>query len=161
MSMVSWCCAARRREGKNALVRASRCCHLSAATLLFDRAPDLVESSSSNSRMTSLHIAALYDQVEIWQLLIARGADLRVTNSYGGTPLTLYGRHTRPPLTPIVKQQRLDQLQAAFADGPHPSQVCACNLFSQTRPWPLVVDNPCHSPLLFPLSHLPTGAATP
>ena len=138
------------RHGWNALMRASRYGHVGAATLLLDRAPDLLESRN-NRRWTPLHIAALYDKVEIGQLLIARGADLRVFDYDGATPLTVYGRSIR--LTPIVKQQRLNQLKAAFADGPHPSQVCARNLFSQTRrPWPLAVDNPCHSPLLLPLS---------
>ena len=43
--------------GYNALMMASRCGHLSAATLLLDRAPDLVESRS-NICWTPLHFAA-------------------------------------------------------------------------------------------------------
>jgi hypothetical protein len=137
-------------DGWNALMMASRYGHLGAATLLLDRAPDLVESRN-NEHQTPLHLAAFNDRVEIWQLLIARGADLRVTDDNGDTPLNVYGNDTTKTLTHIVKQQHLDQLQAAFADGSNPSQVCACNLFSQTRPWPLAVDNPCHSPLLLSL----------
>ena len=68
---------------------------------------------------TPLHLAANNDHVEMWHLLITRGAVLRVTNNVGQTPLTLYEKYISPPLTPIVKQQRLDHLKAAFA-GPHP-----------------------------------------
>ena len=76
------------RHGWNALMRASRYGHVGAATLLLDRAPDLVESRD-NFGLTPLHWAAVYDQVEIWELLIARWADLRVTSFDGDTPLTL------------------------------------------------------------------------
>ena len=78
------------RYGENALMEASRYSHVGAATLLLDQAPDLLESRNDYG-YTPLHFAALYDRVEIWQLLIDRGADLRVTNNSGDTPLTLYG----------------------------------------------------------------------
>ena len=117
----------------NALMMASRHGHVGAATLLLDRAPDLVESRKDDG-WTPLHFAAWTDQFDIWQLLIARGADLRVTNDDGVTPLTLYGNYIDPPLTHTVKQQRLDQLLAAFDDGPHPSQVSASDSYPSL--WP-------------------------
>jgi ankyrin repeat protein len=77
-------------DGENALMTATRYGHVGAATLLLDRAPDLVESRNK-SRMTPLNRAADYrydrDHFDIVQLLVNRGAQIDAVNNNGNTPV--------------------------------------------------------------------------
>jgi hypothetical protein len=75
-------------------------------------------------------------------LLIARGADLQaVMTGYDGeerTALQWYGEDTRPSLSPAVLKKRRAALSAAFAEGPHPSQVQRRRDERWARRWPFV-----------------------
>jgi hypothetical protein len=67
-------------------------------------------------------------------ILLNRGADLMVVCHEGRTALTAYGIGANPPLSNEIKEQRREQLHAAWAAGPHPSQ----RLKRWARRWPLM-----------------------
>ena len=71
------------RYRHNALMMAAECGFVGAATLLLDRAPDLVESRSIIS-MTPLHFwAAHHDRLNIVQFLVNRGAQINAVDNNG------------------------------------------------------------------------------
>jgi hypothetical protein len=87
-------------------------------------------------------MAARNDYFEVCLLLIARGADLRaVMTGYVGrderTALQRYGDF-RPSLGPALLAERRATLSAAFAEGPHPSQVQRRRDERWARRWPFV-----------------------
>jgi hypothetical protein len=55
--------------------------------------------------------------------LISKKADLMAVDNNGKTVLDLYGLGANPPLSDEVKKQCLELLRAAWAEGPHISQV--------------------------------------
>jgi len=128
-----------RWGGLDALMQASNCGYLEVCTLLLDRGAD--PNSRSNS-WTALGLAAYSDRLMVCLLLIARGADLRAVmtgNRFGGgerTALQRYGEESS--LSPAVLAERRAALSAAFAEGPHPSQVQRRCDERWARRWPFV-----------------------
>ena len=66
-------------------------------------------------------------------------------NNNNQTALDLYGNRldryptqARPPLTDEVKEEHRETLRAAFANGPHPSQIQRRKDESWTRRWPFM-----------------------
>ena len=80
-----------------------------------------VLEARTRGRQTALLLAALSDKPEVWLLLIAKGADLRVRNNDNRSALSHYGYWASPD--PSVTAQRVAELKAAFRAGCHPSQV--------------------------------------
>ena len=128
-----------RWMGWDALMWASECGYLEVCTLLLDRGAD---PNSRDDDWTALGLAADSDRLEVCLLLIARGADLRVVMRGGGggerTALQRYGEECRPRLSPAVLAERRAALSAAFAEGPHPSQVQRRRDERWARRWPFV-----------------------
>ena len=72
---------------------------------------------------TALFFAAINNKPGVCLPLIAKGADLRVKNSPSNqSPLSHYGFSAYPHPAPLVKAQRVAELEAAFRAGCHPSQ---------------------------------------
>ena len=128
-----------RSNDWDALMRASACGYFKLCTLLLDRGAD---PNSRDTYWTALGGAAQRDFLDICLLLIAKGADLRaVMRGWGGkerTALQMYGEISRPSLSPAVLAERRAALSAAFAEGPHPSQVQRRRDERWARRWPFV-----------------------
>ena len=102
--------------------------HYHILTILCDRGADPNQRRDATN-VTALGRAAFRDHVDCCTMLLARGADLFTTWD-GSSAIDTYGGAfenaefpTRPPLTKKEKKQRILALHAAFAAGPHPSQV--------------------------------------
>ena len=93
--------------------------HIPAATLLLDRGADM--NARSNNGWNALMYAAMRDKLDCAVFLLTRGFDLEATDNNGRTALDHYGIVNHINLE--VKEQRREVLRAAFAEGPHPSQV--------------------------------------
>ena len=110
---------ARDNDGWDALMCASRNGHAAVVTLLLDRGAD---PCSKNDDYTALYLAAELDHLQVCLILLNRGADLMIVFHEGRTALTDYGNNKNPPLNDEIKEQRRQQLRAAWEAGPHPSQ---------------------------------------
>ena len=99
-----------------ATVRSSH--NLALVTLLLDRGAD--PCSADNRGYTVLMDSAIHSDHQVCLLLVHRGADLLAAKE-GQTALDLYGFDTN--LAAAEKEERCAALRAAFAEGPHPSQV--------------------------------------
>ena len=108
-------------DGRTALAWASRCGHLPVVELLQDRGADI--HLSIESQRCALSMAASYDHLTVCEFLLSKGADLMAADAEGRTALSHYGHLTRPRLSPETKALRCTALEAAWAAGPHPSQV--------------------------------------
>jgi len=116
---------ARTINGTDALRCASWRGHLPVATLLLDRGADPCTRSDD---WTALGVAAAWGHHPVALLLLSRGADLAATMTGGWgqelkTALEWCGHHAIPKLSVAQKEQRREEMRAAFAAGPHPSQV--------------------------------------
>ena len=110
-------------DGIDALRCASGSGHLPVATLLLDRGAD---PCTRDDHWTALGVAAALGNHSVVLLLLSRGADLAATmTGFSGqepkTALKLCGQYTR--LSDEQLEQRREEMRAAFAAGPHPSQV--------------------------------------
>jgi hypothetical protein len=103
------------RNGLNALMGAFYYGHVGAATLLLDRAPDFIESSS-NTRMTPLHFAAWNDRLNIVQLLVNRGAQINAVDDEGTTSLHLAAMNNHLKVLKLLVN-RGAQIDAVDNDG--------------------------------------------
>jgi ankyrin repeat protein len=83
----------------------------------------VLEARSRKSGETALLIAAVFGHLEVCLLLIAKGADLRVSDNDNHSALSHYGVNAYPRLAPWVKAQFVAELKAAFRAGCHLSQV--------------------------------------
>ena len=74
---------------------------------------------------SALHRAAFYDHLPVCEFLLSKGVDLMAETSLplGHTALGQYGQWLDPPFSPETKTLRVAALEAAWAAGPHPSQV--------------------------------------
>ena len=117
---------ARDYDGEDALYWASCQGHLPVATLLLDRGADPCTRSDG---YTALGDAASEGHHTVVLLLLSRGADLAATMTADTDPvelktaLELCGVDVDPPLTDEEMEQRREEMRAAFAAGPHISQV--------------------------------------
>ena len=111
---------ARDNVNWDALMRASNNGHATVVTLLLDRGAD---PCSRSDYWTALYLAAENDRLQVCLILLNRGADLMAVRYGGRTALTVYGTDADPPLSNEIKEQRREQLLAAWEAGPHPSQV--------------------------------------
>ena len=109
-------------NGWTSIIFAAREGHLEVVDML--RLAGASVNHSSIRQQRALHQAAWSDRFPVCELLIREGgADLMAVSSSGQTALGLYGRDANPPLSPETKALRCAALEAAWAAGPHPSQV--------------------------------------
>ena len=86
---------------------------------------------------TALFFAAINNKPGFCLPLIAKGADLRVRNCPSNqSPLSHYGFSAYPHPAPLVKAQRVAELEAAFRTGCHPSQVQPRKDENWAKRWP-------------------------
>ena len=95
--------------------------YLDILQLLVSRGADI--HHTDNQGYSSLLNAALKDQLPVCIYLLSLGADLMIVNAFNRTALTDYGHYARPFLSPETVALRVAALEAAWAAGPHPSQV--------------------------------------
>ena len=69
---------------------------------------------------------------------MSRGADLIVADKHGRTVLKYYGGLAHPTISDADKALRRAALEAAWAEGPHPSQVQRRKDERWARRWPFV-----------------------
>ena len=114
------------RGGYTPATMASEKGHLDVLQLLVSRGAD-IHHRARHRGWSSLLKAALYDRLWVCEYLLSLGADLMVSDVKFSnvTALTAYGRLVRPGarLSPETKALRCAALEAAWAAGPHPSQV--------------------------------------
>ena len=103
------------------LYYASKRGRLDVVKVLISRGANVLHTHYDGS--SALHHASRADHFSVCEFLVSKGADLTATTSKGDTPLSLYGLSARPHLSPETKALRCAALEAAWAAGPHPSQV--------------------------------------
>ena len=125
---------ARDMHGQDALFCAcDRGSNLALVTLLLDRGAD--HCSATNAGCTALMNVAFWGNHQVCLLLVSKGANLLAVYD-GETALDLYGFDTN--LAAAEKDEHRAALRAAFAEGPHPSQVQRRKDERFARRWPLM-----------------------
>ena len=124
----------RTNDGRDALMAASVAGHCNVIELLTSRGADI--DGRSNPGGTALANAAANDKHPACLCLISKKADLTAVGNNGRSILDLYGLGADPPLSDEVMKQRRESLRAAWAEGPHISQVRRRNW---ERRYPLIV----------------------
>ena len=107
--------------GFSALTRASRQGHLEIVKILAAKGANIHHRAAAGN--SALMFAAMSDRLPVCEFLLSLGADLMAVNDANESPITQYGIGCTPALSPEVKAQRCAALEAAWAEGPHPSQV--------------------------------------
>jgi hypothetical protein len=124
---------ARNDKGWDALYCAyDRGSNLAIVTLLLDRGAD--PCSVDNGGFTVLMNAASWGNYQVCLLLVSRGANLLAV--WDGQ--TALDRYNGSNLTAAEKEEHRAALRAAFAEGPHPSQVQRRKDERFARRWPLM-----------------------
>jgi hypothetical protein len=108
-------------SGRDALMWACVFGRSPVATLLLDRGANV--NATNNLGKTALFLAAERGKIEPVLLLISRSADLMAQDNQGRTALDVYGLTGYPLPSDEVKEERRARLRAAYAEGPHISQV--------------------------------------
>ena len=111
----------RTNLGLEALMAASGAGHCNVIELLTSRGA--VIDARCNVGETAIALAAANDKHLACLCLISKKADLTSVNNNGQSALDAYGLLVNPPLSDEVKKQRREPLRAAWAEGPHISQV--------------------------------------
>ena len=125
---------ARNNHGEDALNYAcGPGSNLALVTLLLDRGAD--PCSASDGSYTALMNAAHYGNHQVCLLLVSRGANLLAVYD-GRTAMDRYDIHSN--FTAAEKDEHRAALRAAFAEGPHPSQVQRRKDERFARRWPLM-----------------------
>ena len=94
------------------------------------------DPDSRTEEHTSLGLACEQDYPDICLILIAGGANAMEICYDGMTALELYGRgRLRGPVACYNKEEKVEQLRAAWLAGPHPTQVRRRNW---ERRWPFM-----------------------
>ena len=104
-----------------ALLAASAEGHLSIVLDLHDRGADIHHVGPAGR--IALHEAAFNDHLPVCEFLLSQGADLTAKEKEGQCALSHYGSWASRLITPETKALRCAALEAAWAAGPHPSQV--------------------------------------
>ena len=118
------------------LAEASLQGHLAVVELLVARGANFHRVGTYGQ--SKLLTAACYDCLPVCEFFLSKGADLMVASDGGWTALTHYGQHLNPPLSDTDKALRCAALEAAWAEGPHPSQVQRRKDERWARRWPFV-----------------------
>ena len=100
---------------------ASRGGQLEVVELLHARGADIHHADLFGNN--ALHWAARCDRLLVCEFLLSKGADLMAAANNGNTALSRYGINANRALSPETKALRCAALEAAWAAGPHPSQV--------------------------------------
>ena len=109
-------------HGSTALRWATVRGHLGVVKILVAYGAD-VHQQNVDLGWRPLHFASFDDRLPVCEFLLSKGADLMAVTSQGWTALNHYGHNTFPRLSPETKALRCAALKAAWAAGPHPSQV--------------------------------------
>ena len=94
---------------------------LEVVQLLHARGADIHHSNVYG--YNALHRAAWCGHLPVCEFLLSKGVDLMAAANNGATALSEYGLLVDPVLSPETKALRCAALEAAWAAGPHPSQV--------------------------------------
>ena len=93
--------------------------HLDTLRLLVSKGADIHRKTQNGA---PLILAAQRDQLPVCEYLLSLGADLMEADAFRRTALTAYGSFMYRPSSE-TKALRCAALEAAWAAGPHPSQV--------------------------------------
>ena len=96
--------------------------NLELVQLLHARGANIHHTSGVTGE-NALHIAAQRDDLSVCEFLLSKGVDLMAADNDGRTALSHYGCDVDPALSLDTKALRVAALEAAWAAGPHPSQV--------------------------------------
>jgi len=123
------------------LMRSSIKGFINSAKVLLDNGANIDAINYEGN--TALHHAAMYDNMDVYELLLLRGANLMVLNKKGKTPLEVYYTgiiYTSPLLPPDPKDKEaiLAHLTIIWHNGPHPTQVQRRKDETWIRRWPFV-----------------------
>ena len=128
--------------GPSALICAADNGHAGVVSVLLENGADPnVLCPLAGEQVNALAVAADWDFFPICLILLGRGADLfalDAVNPRGGV-LEDYGRWAALPLAAAIKEERRAALRAAFAEGPHSSQVQRRRDERWARRWPFMM----------------------
>ena len=124
--------------GDIALSRASLHGHLDVMQILVARGSNI--HHMGYKQFTPLLNAALKDHLPVCEFLLSAGADLMAATDprRNWTPLSHYGHLTTSLLSDAAKTLRSAALEAAWGEGPHPSQVQRRKDERWERRWPFM-----------------------
>ena len=110
--------------------------HLTVVQMLAARGANVHQRNTL--RQTTFLLAAFWDHLPTCEFLLSRGADLMAADTYFWTALANYGGFVHPTISDADKALRRAALEAAWAEGPHPSQVQRRRDERWARRWPFV-----------------------
>ena len=101
------------------------CCesNLEIVELLYASGANIHHVGADGDECTALFLAASFDCLALCEFLVSKGADVMKESRYGVNALSGYGDFLKTPLSFETKALRCVALEAAWAAGPHPSQV--------------------------------------
>ena len=108
--------------GRSALIESAENGYLGIVQMLAARGAN-IHHKTDRGGFSALLRAAFLDHLPVCEFLLSRGADLMAANNNGWAALTHYGQHAHPRPSAADKALRCAALEAAWAVGPHPSQV--------------------------------------
>ena len=118
-------------HGCSALIEASYRGHLNVVKILIERGADLNIEDEENS-LTALDKAGFKGNLQICKLLLSSGSNM--FNNYWFLHIKSYGVSAHPPISSEIAKLHHTELQKAWFEGPHPSQV-KCRKRDRARRW--------------------------